>query len=79
MKLKNSLLALALACVGLPGLADEATIRKALTERVPQLSKIDEITKSAMPGLYEVRVGTDILYSDAEGNFFNIDSYPGEE
>lgn len=69
MKLKKSLLALALACVGLPGLADEATIRKALTERVPQLSKIDEITKSAMPGLYEVRVGTDILYSDAEGNF----------
>ena len=50
--------------------AQEAAIRKNLTERVPQLQAIDEITKSAMPGLYEVRYnGTDILYTDAEGNF----------
>jgi thiol:disulfide interchange protein DsbC len=51
-------------------MAQEATIRKNLAERVPQLQQIDEITKSAMPGLYEVRYnGTDILYTDAEGNF----------
>ena len=50
--------------------AQEAAIRKNLTERVPQLQQIDEITKSAMPGLYEVRYnGTDILYTDAEGNY----------
>ncbi len=50
--------------------AQEAAIRKNLTERVPQLQGIDEITKSAMPGLYEVRYnGTEILYTDAEGNF----------
>jgi thiol:disulfide interchange protein DsbC len=50
--------------------AQEAAIRKNLIERVPQLQQIDEITKSAMPGLYEVRYnGTDILYTDAEGNF----------
>ncbi|MGE0333073.1 MAG: DsbC family protein [Ramlibacter sp.] len=50
--------------------AQEATIRKNLAERVPQLQQIDEITKSAMPGLYEVRYnGTDILYTDAEGNY----------
>jgi thiol:disulfide interchange protein DsbC len=50
--------------------AQEAAIRKNLTERVPQLQAIDEITKSAMPGLYEVRYnGTDILYTDAEGNY----------
>ncbi len=50
--------------------AQEATIRKNLSERVPQLQAIDEVTKSAMPGLYEVRYnGTDILYTDAEGNF----------
>jgi thiol:disulfide interchange protein DsbC len=49
--------------------AQEAAIRKNLIERVPQLQQIDEITKSAMPGLYEVRYnGTDILYTDAEGN-----------
>jgi len=50
--------------------AQEATIRKNLGERIPQLKKIDEVTKSPMPGLFEIRVnGTDIFYTDAEGNF----------
>lgn len=53
-----------------PALAQEATIRKNLAERIPQLQKIDEVSKSPMPGLYEVRVnGTDIFYTDAEGNY----------
>jgi thiol:disulfide interchange protein DsbC len=48
----------------------EALIRKNLQERIPQFPKIDEITKAAMPGLYEIRVdGTEIYYTDAEGNF----------
>ncbi len=52
-------------------LAQEATIRKNLAERLPQLQqKIDEVNKSPMPGLYEVRVnGHDIFYTDAEGNY----------
>jgi thiol:disulfide interchange protein DsbC len=50
--------------------AQEATIRKNLGERLPQLQKIDEVSKSPMPGLFEVRVnGADIFYTDAEGNF----------
>ena len=49
--------------------AQEATIRKNLTERMGALPKIDEISKTPMPGLYEVRMGSDIVYSDAEGNF----------
>ena len=50
--------------------ADEPTIRKNLGERIPQMLKLDEVTKSAMPGLFEVRVnGTEIFYTDAEGNF----------
>ena len=49
--------------------AQEATIRKNLAERVPQFQKIDEVRKTEMPGLYEVRIGTDLLYTDAEGNF----------
>ena len=50
--------------------AQEATIRKNLAERLPNLPKIDEISKSPIPGLFEVRVGgTDIFYTDAEGNF----------
>ena len=61
-------LAALVAATGAP--AQEATIRKNLAERIPQLQKIDEVSKSAMPGLYEIRVnGTEIYYTDSEGNF----------
>ena len=49
--------------------AQEAIIRKALTERIPGLTGIDEISKSPMPGLFEVRIGNDIFYTDPEGNY----------
>ena len=61
------LTALALASLGTH--AQEAVIRKNLTERLPQLQTIDEVTKSAMPGLYELRLGSEIMYTDADGNF----------
>jgi thiol:disulfide interchange protein DsbC len=60
-----SLLALAIS----PVFAQEAAIRKSLTERLPNFPKIDEVSKSPMNGLYEVRMGSDIMYTDAEGNF----------
>ena len=50
--------------------AQEAAIRKNLAERLPAFAKIDEVSKTPMNGLYEVRVNeTDIFYTDAEGNF----------
>ncbi len=50
--------------------AQEATIRKNLAERLPNLPKIDEVSKTPMNGLYEVRINqSDIIYTDAEGNF----------
>ncbi len=50
--------------------AQEAAIRKNLTERLPNFPTIDEVSKTPMPGLYEVRInGADILYTDAEGNY----------
>jgi thiol:disulfide interchange protein DsbC len=50
--------------------ADEAAIRKNLAERLPSLPAIEEIVKTPVPGLYEIRVGTDLFYSDAEGRYF---------
>ncbi len=48
----------------------ENTIKKNLTDRLPQLPRIDEVTKSPMNGLYEVRLDeTEIYYTDSEGNF----------
>jgi thiol:disulfide interchange protein DsbC len=64
----HAALAAALLLPALAG-AQEATIRKNLTARMSGLTDIDEISKTPMPGLYEVRVGTDILYTDAEGNY----------
>jgi len=70
MKLMKTVLIAATLAVTLSATAQEATIRKNLGERIPQLQKIDEVTKSPMPGLFEIRVnGTEILYTDAEGNF----------
>jgi thiol:disulfide interchange protein DsbC len=70
MKLMKIALIVAMLVTTLSATAQEATIRKNLAERIPQLQKIDEINKSAMPGLFEIRVnGSEIYYTDAEGNF----------
>ena len=61
--------ALLSGCLLTAAQAQEATIRKNLLERVPQLGKIDEVSKTPMPGLFEVRVGTDLFYSDADGSY----------
>ena len=70
MKLMKPVLIGALLGMALSVAAQEAVIRKNLTERIPQLQKIDEVNKSPIAGLYEIRVnGTEIYYTDAEGNY----------
>jgi thiol:disulfide interchange protein DsbC len=59
----------AFGLLGAAAQAQEAAIRKNLAERLPQMGKIDEVGKTPMPGLFEVRVGSDLYYTDAEGNF----------
>jgi len=62
------LLAAAVLLLSFGALAQEAAIRKTLAERLPNLPKIDEVTRTPVAGLYEVRFGgTEILYSDASG------------
>lgn len=70
MKLISTLLtAASLASLSLVATAQEAGIRKALAERIPQMDKIDEVRPTPMKGLYEVRIGTDLFYTDAKGNY----------
>lgn len=70
MNALKTLLVSACVLAGLTAQAQEATIRKNLTERIPQLQRIDEISKTPVNGLYEVRVnGTDIFYTDADANY----------
>lgn len=49
--------------------AEVKDIADKLVQRIPQLKHIDEVSPTPMPGLYEVRIGTDIFYADAEGNY----------
>jgi thiol:disulfide interchange protein DsbC len=65
---KTALLA-ALLLASLGAAAQEATIRKNLAERVPQMGRVDEVTKSPMPGVWEVRVGSELYYTDADGGY----------
>ncbi len=70
MKLISTLLtAASLASLSLVATAQESDIRKALAERIPQMDKIDEVRPTPMKGLYEVRIGTDLFYTDAKGNY----------
>ena len=66
-----ALLGLTLALTaGVAAQAQEAAIRKNLLERLPTLPKIEEVSKTPMNGLFEVRVsGNDIYYTDADGSF----------
>ena len=69
MKLVACALAIASLTFGMSVHAQDAILKKTLTERIPQLEKIDEVRATPMAGLYEVRMGTDIFYTDAKGNY----------
>jgi thiol:disulfide interchange protein DsbC len=50
--------------------AQDANLKKTLAERLPSLPKIEEISKTPMPGVFEIRVqGNEIFYTDAKGDF----------
>ena len=65
----RSTLALGLgAALAHAAVAQEAVIRKNIAERLPDFPKIDEVSKTPIPGLYELRIGTEILYTDEHGD-----------
>ena len=68
-------LVIATLCLGCAALAQEATIRKNLAQRFPELKAIDQVSKGPIPGLYEVRVnGSDIYYTDADASHLVVGS-----
>ena len=71
MNLQNSFITLACVLAFANGaFAQEDLIRKNLPARLPQFKQIDEVRKSEIPGLYEVRVdGAEIFYTDAKADF----------
>lgn len=49
--------------------AQEAKIRKALQNKLGTESPIESVIRTPYSGLYEVKVGGEIIYSDAEGRY----------
>ncbi len=57
-----------LALAATNGWANEAVIKKALAERLPGF-KVDEVRPTPMPGIWEVRTGSELRYTDPAGNY----------
>jgi thiol:disulfide interchange protein DsbC len=55
--------------------AQEAVIRKNMAERFPEWPKVDEVTKTPMPGIYEVRIGNNLFYADEQASFVIEDGH----
>jgi thiol:disulfide interchange protein DsbC len=68
--LLKSLLAVTAILVSNQVLAQEALIRKNIAERLPQIKVVDEVSKTSIPGVYELRInGSEIFYTDAQVNY----------
>jgi len=52
--------------------AQEAAIRKTIEPRLGEHVKVDSVTKTPYGGLFEVRVGSDIFYTDAKADYLFI-------
>lgn len=70
----KSFTTLLLACIcaahGSMAIGQEAVIRRNLSERVPQFAPITEISKTELPGIYEVKINqAEIIYTDSQANF----------
>jgi thiol:disulfide interchange protein DsbC len=75
MKMRK--LALAAASIMLMSCADaqnatEAKIKKALEPKLGEAVKIDSVRKTPYAGLYEVRVGGEIRYTDESGSYLIV-------
>ncbi len=47
--------------------AQEAAVKKLIEPRLGDNAKVDSVTKTPYAGLYEIRAGGDILYTDEKG------------
>ena len=47
----------------------EASIKKLIEQRLGEGAKVDSVTKTNFLGLYEVRMGTEIIYTDEQAKY----------
>ncbi|MES2072741.1 MAG: DsbC family protein [Pseudomonadota bacterium] len=73
---KNSIAALMLllSTAAFAETAQEAAVKKLVEPRLGEGVKVDSVTKTPYAGLFEVRVGSDILYTDEKAQYLFIGS-----
>ena len=73
VRFRSMMVLSSLLAIALPFLASaqtpQARTRVSLTPRLNNGATIDEITQSPLPGLFDVRVGRDVMYGDETGTF----------
>jgi thiol:disulfide interchange protein DsbC len=69
IKLFAAALLSVIAASALAETPQEAALKKTLEPRLGENVKIDSVTKTPYGGLFEVRVGGDIFYTDAKGDY----------
>lgn len=52
--------------------AQEAAVRKMIQPRIGEAAVIDSVTRTPYSGLFEVRVGSDIFYTDAQAKYLFV-------
>lgn len=52
--------------------AEEAAVKKLIEPRIGEGVKVDSVKKTPYSGLFEVRVGTDIFYTDAKAKYLFV-------
>lgn len=69
------LLSLLLATAATAAFAEtpqEANIHKLIQERIGNESKVDTVSKTPYSGMFEVRIGNDIFYTDAQAKYLFV-------
>ena len=74
MKTKNLLVFIAAVTLSLSALAEstEANIKKILQQRMGDGAAVESVAKTPYGGLYEVKIGNELVYTDAEAKFVFI-------
>lgn len=75
MKLINAVAFTALSLASFASIAEtpqEASIKKLIEPRLGENVKVDSVTKTPYGGLYEVRTGSDIIYTDEKAKYLFV-------
>ena len=56
-----------------PPSGEAATVRTAVESWLKGRYKVDEVRRTPMPGMWEVRLGSDLIYVDEKGQFAFVD------